>query len=120
MHAGIVQHEVNFRAEADRLLAGNTFSYRKGRSPQYLALAARAIVTVALSKGREVPIFEGDESGAIDMPIREDVAQCGSHWPTQWAYEVWAADFYHRQKHQLLMVQRLAPPIVPQFGFSKG
>ena len=65
MQAGVVQHEVNFRAEVDGSWAGNTFSYRKGLSPQYLALAARAIVSVALSKGREVHIVEGDESRRI-------------------------------------------------------
>ena len=33
MQAGVVQHEVNFRAEVDGSWAGNTFSYRKGLSP---------------------------------------------------------------------------------------
>ena len=120
MQARVVQHEVNFRAEVDGSWAGNTFSYRKGLSPQYLALAARAIVSVALSKGREVHIVEGDESGAFDMPIREDVARCGAHWPTQCAYGVWAPDFYGRQKVRLWTVQGLAPPVVPQLGFSQG
>ena len=100
----------------------NKFSYRKGLSPQYLVLAARAIVSVALSKGREVHIVEGDESGAFDMPSKgaQDVAPCGAHWPTQCAYGVWAADFYGRHKVRLWTVHVLAPPVVPQLGFSQG
>ena len=97
MQAGVVQHEVNFRAEVDGYWAGNTYSYRKGLSPQFMALTARAVVSTALYQGREVHIVEGDESGAFDMPVREDVARCGAQWPTQCAYGTWATSFYARQ-----------------------
>ena len=59
-------------------------------------------------------------TGAFDMTICKDVARCGARWPTQCTYGKWAASFYARKQVRLWIVHGLAPPVVPQIGFSQG
>ena len=120
LFAGVVHDDVVTRGEAMGTWCAGLFSYRKELCPAFMALSARATVGLSLIETGECHIVDGDESGAFDMPVREDVAVFSKVWPGQCSYGEWAKNFYGRQQVRLWTVCGLAPPVTPELGFAQG
>ena len=120
LFAGVVHDDVVTRGESLGTWNAGLLSYRKELCPAYMALSARATVALSLHETGECHIIDGDESGAFDMPVREDVALFPRLWPGQCGYGDWARGFYGRQQVRLWTVCGLAPPTTPELGFAQG
>lgn len=120
LEGSVVHHETMLRAELDGSFAGPTFSYRKEISPHFLALSLRAALSMSLSTYGEAHLIDGDESGAFDRPVREDIAVLSKTMDSQCDFGSWAASFYSRQKVRLWTSNGLAPPVSSEEGFSQG
>ena len=118
--AGLVHDDVVTRGESHGTWNAGLFSYRKELCPAYMALSARATVALSLHETGECHIIYGDESGAFDMPVREDVGLFSRLWPGQCSYGDWARGFYEREQVRLWSVSGLAPPTSPELRSAQG
>jgi ribonuclease HI len=104
----------------DGSISSQLFSYRKEITPFMLAFSVRAAVTISLCKFKEVHIIDGDESGAFDTPIRNDMAMLDRLWDTQCEFGNWAKSFYSRQTVRLLTCFGMTNPVRTEDGMSQG
>ena len=118
---GFIVHEVtSIRAELSGCYSGPLFAYRSELSPSFLALSLRAAVTMTLLSDGQVHLVDGDESGAFDMPIREDVSHLTKIWSMSNDFGSFAGNLYNQQRFHLWSSLGLCPAVQMQEGFPQG
>ena len=117
---GVVSEDMVSRGETLGLWGGWVFAYKQELSTHYLALSARATVSMSLSRLGQSHIVEGDESGAFDRPIRADLTELTKNWAGRCQYGTWAENLYGIAHVRVWSVRAVALAATLEPDFSQG